>query len=170
MSATRSLTTKLTLALLAEYLGTGDLNVARDRTEFSASSQLATGTGANQANRYYALKLEFAANETKTVNLKTGNAADDSLGQAVSLSEIKAILIKNNGDEAFLIGAAGSTPWLGLLDGATDLLNLPANAAIFAFAPKSGGFPITTDVNLKIVNSSGTAGEIELVVVGVESA
>lgn len=169
MPATRSLTTKFTLSLLPEYLGTGDLNVARDRTEFKKTGTLATGTAANQANRYYALKIAFDASQAKTVNIKTADAGEDSLGQAIDLDEIKAIMIKNNGDEAFTIGGAASNPWLGLLDGADDLLNLPSGATIVALAPAAGGWPITTDVNLKITNTSASAGEIELIVVGVES-
>ncbi len=163
----RSLTTTITLAILADYLQTGDLSTARDRTEFTASKALASGTGADQANRAYALKLTFTALENKTINLKTANGGEDNLGQAVNLSAIKAILIKNAGDEAYEIGAAASNPWLGLIDGADDQINLPNGAAILAHAPEAG-WPITTDVNLRIENKSATAGEVHLVVIGVE--
>ncbi|HPA20950.1 MAG TPA: hypothetical protein PLU30_24590 [Verrucomicrobiae bacterium] len=164
---TRTLTADLTLAFLTDYFGAGDLNTARDRTEFSAFKQLASGTGADQANRVYALKLTFTANETKVVNVKTANGGEDLLGQAVNLSAIKAIMIKNAGAQAYEVGGAETTPWLGFIDGATDLLNLLANGAIAAHAP-SAGWAVGTDVNLQIKNLSAAAGEVHLIVVGVE--
>lgn len=169
MAATRSLSAKMSLAIAPNYAGADDLNNAYDKTAFSITQTFTNGTGASQVNRYFAKRVALTSEQTTSLNLSTNGGGEDSLGQAVALDAIKALLLKNTGNTAIEIGAAASNPWLGILKAADDVIILPAGASIFFLNPSAGGWPMTTDVNLGIVNLGAAAGQLDVVVFGIDS-
>jgi hypothetical protein len=168
MAMTRSLTSTIALTIQQLYKGVLDLTETKDTTKFTVSKVLASGTGANQANRYFARELSIDASADATVVLTTNDAGEDSLGQALALTQIKGLLIENTSNVSLEIGASGgATEWLGLLKTAGDVIKLPPYGTLFVLAPAASGMAISTDTSLKIKNLTAAAAVVNLLVIGV---
>lgn len=98
------------------------------------------GSGAGQAAVLYQGSLNLSGG---ALNVDLNGVLTDSYGSTVSLVRVKAIYVQNNStSNSMTFGAAGSNPWVGLLN-STGTFTLPAGAFALFATPDATGFTVT---------------------------
>ncbi len=92
MAATIALTGTTDVKLNLTYSSTEFLSVAQTVPSISKSRAWTSGTGTNQANRYYEETIELAG---AVVNRDLYGSLTDKFGNTLSLAKVKEILIHN---------------------------------------------------------------------------
>lgn len=114
--------------------------------------KVSDGTGLNQANRVYILQGTIAASSTATFNVSTG--LTDVFGNAIALTRVTEIIVEH-------LNSSASTSTITVGGGTTPIFTtlsvaLKKNGDIRIRDYSATGFAITTNVNLKLTNDSGT--------------
>lgn len=162
-----SLATLISCGIRAEYAGASDHGSPQSTEELSYSKQLATGTGASQADKVFSDQRTLNASANETLDL---TALADPFGAPLSFAKVKALLIAaspNNANDV-VIGAAASNPFLAALGGTTPTITLKPGGAVLLTAPV-GGWTVTDSSNdqLKIANSAGGSPVVyDIVLIG----
>jgi len=160
-----SLTAKLRASIQYSLGAAPDLGSAVAKFAGLADVDLASGTGDWQASKAYVNSVEIAASGDTTLDL---SALTDPLGADLSLTKVKAIIVKAAAGNTnnVVMGAAGSNPFLGPLGGTAPTVTIPPGGVAMLTAPKAG-WTVSTAVNLKFANSAGgSAVNFDLVIVG----
>ncbi|WP_151480628.1 hypothetical protein [Streptomyces albicerus] len=163
-----TLSTKLALSLdstLAEAL---DLVTPRAPLKFSKAISLASGTGANQADKIFADTRTLAASATE--NLDLAGVLTDAFGATLTFARIKLLLVS---------AAAGNTNNVNVIREATngvplflaagDGIPVRPGGAFLWVAPDVAGAPVTpaTGDLLTFTNSAaGTPVTYDVVIIG----
>jgi hypothetical protein len=165
-----ALKTKLFAGISGTLTGALDLNSPASQLDYDKVFNLATGTGAGQADRVWHDQRTLAASTSEDLDL--AGALEDALGSPFVLARVKGLLVfaaeanVNN----VVVGAASATAWAALL-GATGTLTVRPGALVAAFAGKADatGYVCasgSTDL-LKIANGgAGTSVTYDIVIVG----
>ncbi len=163
-----SLSAKLNLLLNIVHTKTLDLDTARDAINLSRGVSLENGTGANQANSIWHDNRTLADAANETIDLHDGSLLN-AFGDALVLTKLKAIYIKNNSVDACLLIGAAATVQLGLFNVVTDVLKLQPGGELFITAPNDTGIVTTTNSKLKLAHDgTGTSNlTYDIIVVGV---
>jgi len=163
------LKTDLNVSINAALTGTLDLNFPSSQLDYVKTINLASGTGAGQADRIWHDKRTLAASATEDLDL--AGALLDALGGTFVLARVKALLVKAADANAnnVVVGAAAATAWAALL-GATGTVTLRPGALFAAFAGKADatGYAVgagATDF-LKVANSGAGTVDYEIVIIG----
>lgn len=169
-----ALTSDLTVRFLANYTTTKDLgNIPASNLDFQQKIQLASGTGAGQADKLWYDERTLAASATEDLDLSGGQT--DDFGVSFTIARIKAIAIKaapvsgTANTNNVVVGAASATQWAALL-GTTGTITLRPGSLFVAMAGAADatGYVCAagaTDL-LKIANSAGgTSVAYQIVVI-----
>lgn len=119
------------------------------------ASRWSYGTGAGAVNIVYADTITLAqpngGGETETLNLKDSGSLLDIFKQALTMTAIKFLYIKNNSADATLKVGGGDSLDLDIFAAKTDILNIkPGGCAIPLCDPSAAGVSVATNCNLKL--------------------
>jgi hypothetical protein len=160
----------LNVSINAALTSTLDLNFPASQLDYVKTINLASGTGAGQADRIWHDKRTLTASATEDLDL--AGALLDALGGTFILARVKALLVKAADANAnnVVVGNAAATAWAALL-GATGTVTLRPGAVFAAFAGKADatGYAVgagATDF-LRVANgAAGTSVDYEIVIIG----
>lgn len=151
--------TEIRVKLTANQTGSNDLGTPRYSPEHEALLQFATGTGANQADLFWADTRTLAASGTE--NLDLAGVLTDAFGATITSAELVAVLITaapGNTNNVVVGGAASNT--LLMLGDATDKVPVKPGGVFLLAAPNAAGLCTVTagtgDILLVANSSSGT--------------
>jgi hypothetical protein len=163
------LTSKVEVKITGTASRTLDLISPTATLSVTKSQSFANGTGANQAN------IEFT--DTRTLNDGANETLDfhdgslySSMGVALVLTKLKALLIHNKGLASLQIGGA-ATAQLGIvLDGASDKIVIKPGGVLAITAPDANGVDVSTNSKIKITHAGDNANAVDydIVAVGVQ--
>ena len=134
------------------------------------ATALKNGTGANQANQLFADKRNVALSTTDTLDLN--GALTNNLGQTVTLTKVKALLIVAAGTNGSTLTVGGNAnafaDWLGA---ATHTVKIRPGGLLLLTAPDATAYTVTASTAdlLDITNDDGAAAaDYDIYVIGVE--
>lgn len=144
-------------------LGTADLPV-----DVLASVALASGTGANQADRIFTDTRTLTASASESLDL--AGSLTDAFGATITMARVKAILIKaasgNTNDVQVSRPAANGVP---IFLAASDAIVIRPGGAFLWVAPDATAIAVTAGTGdlLTLTNSAGsTSVTYDVVIVG----
>jgi len=162
MSAT--VTSRVIVTLQSILANTVGLASASATLETGINTPLASGTGANQADRVYSENDKSIA---AAYDLDLSGGLLDALGAAVVFAKVKAILVvadpANTGD--ILVGGDAAAFLFGSVVG--DIIKVKPGGILFLYAPQAAGYAVTAATGdiLQFAPSAGTQ-VFDLVVLG----
>lgn len=139
------------------------------------ASRWSYGIGAGAVNVVYADTITLAqpngGGETVTLNLKDSGSLLDVFKQALTMTAIKFLYIKNNSADATLKVGGGDSFDLDIFAAKTDILLVkPGGSAILLNDPSAAGVSVATNYNLKIEHD-GTGEEtmdVDVIALGLD--
>lgn len=159
--------TSVFLKLHSILTSAGDLQTARSEFTYERTIDLANGTGADQANQVFSdtRTLSSGANE----ELDLSGVLTNAVGESVTFTKVKLILIRNKGTTHLSVGGAASNGFVSLFGDATDIINVRAGGVFLLTAPDATGLAAAggTADKFKILNSAGASIDYDIVIVGV---
>lgn len=153
---------------LAGVLSSGlDLTTARAEIAYEKNMALANGTGADQANQIWSDTRTLTSGSSETLDLNA--SLTNAVGESVTFTKVKGIIIKNKGTTTLSIGAAAATQFVAPFGSATDLIKIPPGGIFVLTAPDASGFACAAGASdsLKIANSAGASIDYDIVLIGV---
>jgi hypothetical protein len=159
-----TLSTSLSVGLRSTLTTALDLVTSRAPLDYSSTIALASGTGANQADKIFADQRTLAASATE--NLDLAGVLSDPLGAALTFARIRAILVKaasansnnvnvireaTNGVPLFVAAGAGLAVapgglFLGVAPDATGVAVTAGTGDLLTFTNSAAGSSVTYDV------------------------
>lgn len=167
MAATLSTKVNLQIDAILQNL-VGVANVQANLSRGSLTS-MASGTGANQADKVYSETKSIVASGTYDLDL--AGVLLDAYGAVITFARVKLIAVFADAGNTnnVLIGAAAATQFIGPLGSATDKINVRPGGVSVNFAPDATAWPVgagATDF-LRFTNSAaGTSVLFDIVIVG----
>ncbi|GFH36630.1 hypothetical protein [Streptomyces pacificus] len=165
-----SLTSTLALAAFAEQTSTLDLGSAASPVRLQRSVQLASGTGAGQADLVFSDRRTISASGAEDLDL--AGVLLDAFGATITFARVKGLFISASANNAnnVVVGADATNPWATLLNAAgTVTLRPGASFAAVAGATDSTAYAVTAGTGdlLQVANSAGgTSVTYDVVVIG----
>ncbi|NUS86322.1 MAG: hypothetical protein HOY75_27270 [Streptomyces sp.] len=163
-----ALSTNMRLDLKSTLSSALDLVTSRAPLDYSAVIDLASGTGANQADRIFADTRTLAASATEDLDL--AGVLSDPLGAALTFARIKAVLIRaaagNTNSVNVTRPAANGVP---LFLAASDGLAVRPGGLFLWVAPDATGVAVTAGTGdlLTLTNSAGSTGvTYDVIIIG----
>lgn len=165
------LTSSIAMAVNATLTGTATaLGTPSSPATLSRPVELATGTGAGQADKMFSAIRTIAPSANDDLDLN--NVLLDAFGVAIVLARVKGLFISaalansNN----VVIGAAGANPWITLLN-ATGTITLRPGESIGCYSgvADATGHVVTggTGDILRVANGgAGTSVDYSIVIIG----
>lgn len=156
-----ALVSQLNLRLSAALTAALDLVSAAAPLTVDKTIELASGTGADQADKIFSDRRTLAASASEELDLAGG--LTDALGTALTFVKLKALLIiaavanTNN----VVVGGAAANGFQGPFGAANDTIAVPPGGMLLLVAPAAAGLGTVTASTgdlLKIANSGGTTG------------
>jgi hypothetical protein len=144
-------------ALLTSAL---DLSTISSPLSIPQQYSLASGTGANQADKVWSDQRTLAASATE--NLDLAGVLTDAFGATLTFVKVKALLIRaatgNTND--VLVGGHASAAFVNWVSDPTDVVVVKPGGLFLLVAPNAAGYGVTATTAdlLKITNSAGTTG------------
>lgn len=153
-----TLTTQITLQLLARGVNDLDLSDAYDDLTVNQKLNWASGAGANAANQSWRDSASVAASTSATVNVTSGQT--DAFGATVNMARIKLLYIRNTGTVDLELSGANEICGTG----ATPI---KPGGIVLHVAPNAAGYPTSGAATVVISNESiTTAGTFDIVIIG----
>lgn len=164
------LTSRITVELAATLTAALDFTTPSSSVDIRQQFDLASGTGAGQADKIWTDQRTLTASSTEDLDLV--GVLTDAFGGTISLARVKAILVRaaaantNN----VIVGGASATQWAALL-GTTGTVTLRPGALFVAAAGVADATGYVTAAGatdlLKVANSSsGTPVTYDIAVIG----
>ena len=154
----------INISLQGNNSDVADLGQAEDVVKISRGISFTHGTGANQANVF------FADNRGITSTGETLDLNDtvllDAFGVGLAMTKLKALYIQNQTDAAMTIGGAAATQ-LGLFTAVADSIVIPPGGDFFWSAPDASGLDCSSNDSLKITHAGAGTQNYDIIVVGV---
>jgi hypothetical protein len=135
-------------------------------------TSLATGVGANQADRIWAQTLTIAASGTYNIDVAGADTTQtDVFGTKIAMARIKAIALFADAGNTnnVVLGATVTTPWVGFFAAATNSIAIRPGGSFCIVAPDATGWPAVdaANDNILITNSAaGTSVLFDIVIIG----
>lgn len=156
-------------AISGVYTGANDLTSLQQTFDASKKLQLATGTGADQADLAFADTRTLSASASETLDLAGG--LTNAFGGALTFAEVVAVLIVaaagNTND--VVVGGAASNAVTSLFGDATDTVKIKPGGMFLLAAPGAAAYAVTaaTADLLQVANGgSGTSVSYDVYIVG----
>jgi hypothetical protein len=165
-----TVTSTLSAAVSFSQSSALDLGTANLPVSVRAAVQLASGTGAGQADVAYQDRRTLAASGTEDLDL--AGTLVGAFGATLTFVKIKGLYIKaaDANTNNVVIGAAGSNAWATLLNSTGTITLRPGAAALFmAGLADASGYAVTAGTGdlLHVANSAGsTSVTYDVVVIG----
>ncbi|QUT07918.1 hypothetical protein KFK14_11315 [Sphingobium phenoxybenzoativorans] len=142
------MTLRATLALKvdAQLASALDIGSAEYKIDELFRQVLSNGVGLNQANNCFTDNFAIVGAGNQSYDVAGG--LTNALGQALTFTAIKAILVKNTGTAPLTIGA-GSNPLAAFMGAGTHTIIIPPGGLILLIDPTAAGqavVPSTGDV------------------------
>jgi hypothetical protein len=164
------LTSRVTVELTGLLTAALDFTTPSSSVDIRQQVDMATGTGAGQADKIWTDQRTLTASSTEDLDL-VGTLTDAFLG-TISLARVRAILVRaaaantNN----VIVGGASATQWAALL-GTTGTVTLRPGSLFVAVAGAADATGYVTAAGatdlLKVANSSsGTSVTYDIAVIG----
>lgn len=133
------------------------------------SIPLASGTGADQADKIFSDQRTLTASATEDLDLAGG--LTDAFGDAITFARVKAILIFASAANAnnVLVGGAASNQFVNWVSDATDKIVVRPGGVFCLIAKDATGYAVTAGTGdlLRIGNSgAGTSVVYDIVIIG----
>lgn len=163
-----ALTSTLNFSISGSQTNALDLGTASHPFSLASNFSLASGTGANQADRAFSDTRTLGASATEDLDL--AGVLTDAFGAVITFAKIKAIVIKaaaantNNVNLSRPAGATGVPLFLAISDG----LIIPPGYTFAWFGPGTGITVTPTSGDLfTLTNSAGGTGvTYDVVIIG----
>lgn len=156
--------------LIVSYAGAPDIGSVIQTANDQADTSFTDGSGANQAQKYWADTRTIAASGSE--NLDLAGVLADIFGSVLTLTKIKVLRIRAAAGNTnnVVIGGHATAAWLGPFGDVTDTLAIKPGGELLLIAPDAAGYGVTATTGdmLKVANSGGTTGvtyTIEIVAV-----
>lgn len=165
-----SLTAKFLFALNIVHTKDLGLVAARIALTNTLGPSFTDGTGANEVEVLYFATNALADAANHELDFLDGSL-EDAYGDAITISKLKALYIKNLSTSAnLLIGAAAATQLGIFADGASDKLSLPPLGEFFWSAPDATGLDTSVNAHLKFEHdgTGDSAPGYDIIAVGVD--
>jgi len=165
----RTLTTNLKVDINATYQDSLDLSTVKDFLSAVFSDTLASGIGADQADRLWHDQRTLAASASENLDLAGG--LTDAFGNTLTFARVKLIYIKaaaantNN----VVVGGHATAAFVNWVADATDKVNIRPGGVFLLFAPDATAYVITAGTGdlLTVANSAGGSSVVyDIVIVG----
>ncbi|UJV43811.1 hypothetical protein CVT30_31835 [Streptomyces sp. AMCC400023] len=163
-----TLSTSLSLGLRSTLTSALDLVTSRAPLDYSTTVALASGVGANQADKIFADTRTLAASATEDLDL--AGVLSDPLGAALTFARIKAVLVKaaagNTNNVQVTRPASNGVP---LFLAAGDGLAVRPGGLFLWVAPDATGVAVTAGTGdlLTLTNSAaGSSVTYDVVIIG----
>lgn len=145
----------------------GERTISLDK---STSDRLDSGTGTNQCNKAYILKISGLA-PAGAQSIDMSGSLEDVFGDPVVLTKLRAILIHNTSDAESVVSAANVTVTGNFITsrlGASTSIPLEAGDAFAMHAGKSGLTVTNTSADvITITNAHGSENAaVEIILLG----
>ena len=163
-----ALTTRATIELVATYTKVLDLVTGSAPLSYSDRIDLATGTGANQADLIFSDTRTLAASGTEDLDVAGG--LTDIYGATLTYARVKAILVHaasgNTNNVNVTRPAANGVP---IFLAAGDGLPVRPDGNLYLIAPDATGYAVTAGTGdlITFTNSAaGTSVTYDVVIIG----
>jgi hypothetical protein len=163
-----ALTTRLTTRLLCDYTDALDLSTVTDPLNYYKRLDLATGTGANQADLLWHDQRTIAASSNEDLDL--AGVLADAFGTTLTFVELKLLLVVaaagNTNNVRVTRPASNGVP---LFLAASDGIDVRPGGMFLFSSPVNGGVTVTASTGdlINIANSSsGTSVTYDVVIIG----
>lgn len=164
-----TLKTKLNVSVSAMLTSLLDLAPSSSPLAYGKEFVLASGTGANQADKVFHDQRTLAASANETLDL--AGVLTDPLGAPLTLARVKGIVIyaaATNVNNVEVGGvASGLAGWVG--DAASDKVIVRPGGLLALFAPDLTAYAVTAGTGdlLKVANSgAGTSVTYDVIILG----
>ena len=166
----KTATSKLVLKLTGTMSDNADLENAAASLSYEKTHSLTNGTGAGEANQIFSDTRTLALSASEELDLAGG--LTDALGDTVTLTEVKTLVIRaseSNGAN-IVVGGSATNSMSSIFGDPTDKIVLKPGALIALSAGTVGaGYAVTAGTGdlLKIENTDGAASaSYDIIVVG----
>ncbi|MGC4252434.1 MAG: hypothetical protein QM605_13490 [Sphingobium sp.] len=157
-----TLKSNVSVLVTATLAAAPEVGVAAARIQETFSRSFANGVGAGQANNIFADEFSISGAGTQTYDLAGGIA--NALGQVLTFTAIKALVLVNTGTAALTYGG-GSNPFLGWLGDASDEIVIPAGGMLTLTDPTAEGQAVTPSTG-DIITIGGTNAAGTIIIIG----
>lgn len=163
-----ALTVEILAKLTARETSAADLGTAAFPASLEKVLQLASGTGANQADRLWTDERTIAASSSETLDL--AGVLASAFGATITMAKVVAILIVADAGNVNNVVIGDASNPLALFGGTNPTHAIKPGGVFLVAAPAAAGLATvgagTTD-ELKVANSgSGTGVTYKIAVVG----
>ena len=150
-----------------------DLSTPEDNLPFEFSDSLATGVGADQANRVWSDEHTLGTGENSDLDLTGG--LTDAFGNVIVFAALRCIIIRNMGAAAadvLVIGAAAANPILSPFGDVSDVLKIGPGGVLFLWNPSAAGYAVVADAAdiLRIHNNGAGDTTYQIILIGSTAA
>lgn len=164
------LTTRVTVELTGLLTAALDFTTPSSSVDIRQQIDLASGTGAGQADKIWTDQRTLTASSTEDLDL--AGVLVDPFGATITLARVKAILVRASAANTnnVVVGGASATQWAALL-GTTGTVTLRPGALFIAAAGAADATGYVTAAGatdlLKVANSgAGTSVVYDIAVIG----
>ena len=159
----------LKISIDALLSGSVDIGTVQHALAYGPAIAFDDGTGANQINRVFADTRTLTASSTEDLDLAGG--LTDALGTTITLTKVRALLIRPAAANAnnVLVGGATANQFSTPFGAGTHTLTVRPGGLLLMVAPDATGYAVTAGTGdlLKIANSSsGTSVTYDIVILG----
>lgn len=163
-----ALVTNVKLVVQADYTSALDLVTSESKLRKSYSLELASGTGADQADMVFSDQRTIAASTTEDLDV-SGGTLTDAFGTTFTVVKVKLLMVcasSANTNDVVILGDAASVP---ILDTAATTHTIAPGGCFCAYDPTLGGWAVTASTGdiIQVANSgAGTTVTYDIVVIG----
>jgi hypothetical protein len=161
------LTSTIKASIAGSHTSAIDLGTAEMPFNVSVAISLASGTGANQADKVWTDTRTLTTGATDSLDL--AGTLTDVYGATITLARVKAILIKAaSGNTTDLQLARPAANGLVLFAAASDAITIKPGGFIAWGAPDATAIPVTAGTGdlISVVNAAGASATYDIVVIG----
>lgn len=168
-----TLTAKITTSIAADLAGTPALALPDAPLTKSYVASYANGSGANQVQAIYSGSRTIAGSGTD--NLDLNGLLTDALGNVVSITGVKEIIIANTGPSQIRVGkkitngfAGPFDQTAGALGSLVEVITGSSPGVYRASNASATGWPVTPGTGdlLSIENMSATGATYDVIIIG----
>lgn len=161
------LTTSFLADLDAIYTSALDLSTSTNNLGFTRQVNLASGTGAGQADKIWHDERTLAASTSE--NLDLVGSLVDAFGATLTFARVRGLVVYASpaNTNNVLVGGAAANAFVNWVGDATDVVAVRPGGLLTLFAPDATAYAVGTGDQLKIANSgAGTSVTYDIVVIG----
>lgn len=167
-----TLTSSIQVILASALVGDNDFATPTYTLNYRKTQALASGVGANQADKIFADQRTLAASANEDLDL--AGVLLDPFGNVLGFAKVKSLLIvaATGNTNNVLVKPAASNGWNGPFSDPSDQIVIKPGGMFLVTAPNAAAYPVTAATGdlLHISNSgAGTGVTYDIVILGTSS-